>query len=164
MKPGSHVLWMALIAAGGSASAWAANEVYRCVDANGITQYRNTGGGKECRKVNLPGLTAAAPAPSKPVATGKPPAATAATFPKRDVTARQASDDDRRQILMTELSTEEKKRAALQAEFNNGEPERRGDERNYAKYQERVQALNDALARSDRNIEALKRELGSIRQ
>jgi len=52
----------------------------------------------------------------------------------------------------------------LQAEFNNGEPERRGDERNYAKYQERVQTLKDALARSDRNIEALRRELGGIRQ
>lgn len=165
MKPYSRLLLVVLITSGASTAAAAANEVYRCVDANGLAEYRNSGAGKACQKVNLPGLTAAPPArPAKPVAAGKSPAAAAAGFPKRDTSARQAGDDERRQILLNELSTEEKKRAALQAEFNNGEPERRGDERNYAKYQERVQTLKDALARSDRNIEALRRELGGIRQ
>jgi len=168
MKPYSRLLLMVLIMSGATTAVAAANEVYRCVDANGLAEYRNSGAGKACQKVNLPGLTAAPPArpamPAKPVAAGKSPAAAAAGFPKRDASARQAGDDDRRQILLNELSTEEKKRAALQAEFNNGEPERRGDERNYAKYQERVQTLKDALARSDRNIEALRRELGAIRQ
>ena len=162
MKPCSRLLSMLLLTSAASTVAAAANEVYRCVNANGLAEYRNSGAGKDCRKVTLPGLTAAPPA--RPVTAGKPPAAAAAGFPKRDASARQAGDDDRRQILLNELSNEEKKRAALQAEFNNGEPERRGDERNYAKYQERVQTLKDALARSDRNIEALRRELGAIRQ
>lgn len=165
MKPCSRVILMALLVTAASGPARAANEVYRCIDASGVAEYRNTAAGKECRKVNLPGLTTAPPAKAaKPVATGKAPAASAAPFPKREASARQAGDDDRRLILNHELSAEEKKRAALQAEFNNGEPERRGDERNYAKYQERVQVLKDALARSDSNIEALKRELGGIRQ
>jgi hypothetical protein len=49
------------------------------------------------------------------------------------------------------------KLAELRREFNNGEPERRGDERNYAKYQERVAALRDSISRSEKNVDALKR-------
>jgi len=164
MKPCSRVILMALLVTAASGPARAANEVYRCIDASGVAEYRNTAAGKECRKVDLPGLATPPAKAAKPVATGKAPAASAADFPRREASARQAGDDDRLLILNNELSAEEKKRTALQAEFNNGEPERRGDERNYAKYQERVQVLKDALARSDSNIEALKRELGGIRQ
>src|SRR5690606_19251348 len=50
----------------------------------------------------------------------------------------KARDADRRVILEAELRKEEESLAALKKEFNNGEPERQGNERNYQKYQERV--------------------------
>ena len=54
--------------------------------------------------------------------------------------------------------------ARLREEFNNGEPERRGDERNYARYQERVQRMQEDIQRGENNIVALRREIASLRQ
>jgi predicted nucleic acid-binding Zn-ribbon protein len=61
------------------------------------------------------------------------------------------------------MKAEERKLAALKQEYNNGEPERRGDERNYAKYQERVASMKDDVARTEKNIEALKREMSNLK-
>ncbi|MBS0309599.1 MAG: DUF4124 domain-containing protein, partial [Proteobacteria bacterium] len=46
-------------------------------------------------------------------------------------------------------------------EYNNGEPERRGEPA--AKYQERVASLKDDVNRSEKNVEALRRELGNLK-
>ncbi|HWW70345.1 MAG TPA: DUF4124 domain-containing protein, partial [Duganella sp.] len=75
----------------------------------------------------------------------------------------RARDADRRAILEDELKNETQKLAELRKEFNGGEPERRGDERNYAKYQERVAAMRDSISRSEKNVDALKREIANIR-
>jgi hypothetical protein len=72
-------------------------------------------------------------------------------------------DNDRKQILLDEMKSEEQKLAALKKEYNNGEPERRGDERNYAKYQERTASMKDELDRTEKNVDALKRELGTLK-
>ena len=61
------------------------------------------------------------------------------------------------------MKSEEQKLANLKKEYNNGEPERQGDERNYAKYQERVASMKDDIARTEKNIEALKREIGNLK-
>ncbi len=84
------------------------------------------------------------------------------TAPKVSSDEQRARDADRRRILEAELRKEEEALAALQKEFNNGEPERRGDERNYAKYQERVAAMRDALTRKEADVAALRRELGAL--
>jgi hypothetical protein len=49
--------------------------------------------------------------------------------------------------------------AALKAEYNEGEAERRGDEKNYQRYQDRVTELKAAIARKESDISALKREM-----
>ena len=67
------------------------------------------------------------------------------------------------QILTEEMKVEERKLAALKQDFNNGEPERRGDERNFAKYQDRVASMKDDVSRTEKNIEALKREIGNLK-
>ncbi|AKZ63841.1 hypothetical protein F506_15245 [Herbaspirillum hiltneri N3] len=145
-------------------AASAQDEVYVCVDRNGITEYRNTGISKECRKLDIP--AASAPAPARRAAAVRP-AASAATsasaFPKVDGQAQKARDSDRRQILQNELRMEEGKLASLKTDYNNGEPERRGDERNYAKYQERAASMKDDIARAESNVEALRRELARLR-
>nr|WP_229425477.1 hypothetical protein [Massilia sp. Se16.2.3] len=84
-------------------------------------------------------------------------------LPRVDSSQQRACDDDRRGILTEELRAEEKKLADLKQSFNNGEPERQGNERNFVKYRERVVQMRDDISRTERNIEALRREIANIR-
>ena len=81
---------------------------------------------------------------------------------KVDPSQQRARDGDARRILESELKKEEDKLAQLQKDYNNGEPERRGDERNYQKYQDRVAELKAAIARKESDIAAIKREIGKL--
>ena len=74
----------------------------------------------------------------------------------------KARDADSRSILEAELRKEEEALAALKKEFNNGEPERRGDERNYQKYIDRVAEMKAAIARKEADVASIKRELGKL--
>lgn len=149
------------------ASAFAQNDVYLCIDAEGRREYKNTGSTSRCKKVDLPGVTtvpSSAPrAASAPTAARSAPAASPSEFPRVSSSEQKARDSDRKRILQDELKNEEAKLAAIKAEYNNGEPERLGNERNYAKYQERTAALKDDVMRTERNVEALKRELGNLK-
>jgi hypothetical protein len=78
---------------------------------------------------------------------------------KVEASEQRARDSDARRILEGELRKEEEQLAALQREFNNGEPERRGDEKNYQKYQDRVAEMKATIARKESDIAALRREL-----
>ena len=157
------VLLLLLTAAG---VAHAQSEVYLCVDEHGKREYKNTGLTKGCKKVDLPGITMI-PAPPKKAAAqtaaAKPAASAPSDYPKVDNGTQKARDNDRKQILLDEMKAEEQKLANLKKDFSNGEPERRGDERNYAKYQERVAGMKDDIDRTEKNIEALKREIGNIK-
>ena len=84
-------------------------------------------------------------------------------FPKVDSATQRARDSDRKRILEDELRKEEEKLAELRKEYNNGEPERLGNERNYQKYLDRVQQLKEDIARSEASLLAIRRELGTIR-
>lgn len=159
MKPYAFAV---LLCAASLNCAQAQNDVYVCSDENGVKEYKNTGATKGCKKLELPGLNSTPPARRKAptaVSDGNP---AAASFPKVSGATQKARDSDRKLILQDELSAEEKKLAGLRVDFNNGEPERRGDERNYAKYQQRVADTKDDIARSERNIAALKRELSKL--
>ncbi len=145
--------------------AHAQSAIYKCVDAQGrveFTDVSKTG----CKALDLPGSY---PAPVRRGGAtsrqGSAPAPTAspANFPRVDVAAQKARDDDRRGILNEELRAEEKKLADLKAAYNGGEPERQGNEKNYAKYQERVASMKEDIARAERNLEALRRELSNIK-
>jgi hypothetical protein len=145
--------------------AHAQSDVYLCIGENGSKEYKNIGATKGCKKVDLPGITTIAAPPRKPMlqtASAKA-SASPSEFPKVDNGMQKTRDNDRKQILLDEMKTEEQKLTDLQKEFNNGEPERKGDERNYAKYQERVATLKDDMDRTEKNIEALKREIGNLK-
>lgn len=146
--------------------AFAQSPIYLCVDAQGrkeLTDVNKRG----CKALDLPGAIPAPPRASSNAAarprTPAVPATTPADFPRVDSSTQRARDDDRRGILAEELRLEQQKLSELKAEYKNGEPDRLGSERNYAKYQERVANLRDAIARSERNIEALNREIANIR-
>lgn len=81
-----------------------------------------------------------------------------------DPAAQRQRDSDARRILEAELKREEDKLAALRRDYNNGEPERRGDERNYQRYLDRVTEMKAGIARSESDIAALKREIAKLPQ
>ena len=94
-----------------------------------------------------------------------PGASAAASRPgetRIDASAQRARDTDARRILSDELAREEERLAAARKEFNNGEPERRGDERNYQRYLDRVAELKASILRKEGDIMALKRELAKL--
>jgi len=147
--------------------------VYKCVDKSGRVEFTdiNKSG---CKALDLPGYVATpAPAPraATPAVTVRqgaarapaPVAANPSGFPRVDTATQRARDDDRRGILNEELRAEEQKLSDLKRDFNNGEPERQGNEKNYAKYQERVAQMRDDIGRTERNIEALRREIANTR-
>jgi hypothetical protein len=155
-----------------AASAQAQSVVYRCVDKEGRVLYTDTNAGN-CKVVDsiISGAISAPPASSRPPAVSMrqgagrstPTAASPASFPRVDNATQRARDDDRREILNEELRAEEKKLADLKRDFNNGEPERQGNEKNYAKYQERVAQMRDDIGRAEKNIDAIRREIANIR-
>ncbi|MDO9002741.1 MAG: hypothetical protein Q7V20_04715 [Aquabacterium sp.] len=71
----------------------------------------------------------------------------------------KARDADKRRILEAELQKEEAALASLQKQYNNGQPERQGDERNFQKYQDRVNEMKAAVTRKEADVAALRREL-----
>jgi hypothetical protein len=65
-------------------------------------------------------------------------------------------------ILEAELRKEEAALESLKKDFNNGQPERRGDERNYQKYLDRVNEMKAALTRKEADVASLRRELSKF--
>lgn len=76
--------------------------------------------------------------------------------------AQKARDADSRRILEAELKKEEGALDALNKEYNNGQPDRRGDERNAQKYNDRVAEMKNAITRKEADIASIKRELGKL--
>ena len=165
LQRGALACMLALV----SASAAAQGVIYKCTPPGGSVEYTDVKRGNYCTAMDLPGTVIAAPprraAPARaPTQAGQPAAVPVpAAFPRVDNAEQRARDADRRAILEDELKSEQQKLAELRFEYNNGAPERRGDERNYAKYQERTATLRDSVGRAEKNVEALKREIANIR-
>ena len=105
-------------------------------------------------------IEAAKPTPPKPEASAE--RSERSERDRVDPNVQKARDSDRRAVLDAELRSAEARLADLKREYADGNPERRGDERNYAKYQERVAELKAAIARQEADIQALKRELAKV--
>ncbi|MDP1069258.1 hypothetical protein, partial [Klebsiella pneumoniae] len=71
-----------------------------------------------------------------------------------DAQQQRTRDDERRRVLQNELRTAEERLANAQREFNNGQAERRGDERNYQKYLDRMAELKDNVGRYEADVQA----------
>lgn len=110
-------------------------------------------------------------APITVIQAGRPRAASAASAngaapraseARVDPAAQRVRDNDARRILESELRREEDRLATLRRDYNNGEPERRGEERNYQSYLDRVAQMKAAVQRSESDIAAIKRELSKL--
>ena len=144
-----------------------AREVYRC-PGNPVL-YTDTLSAKEARDKGCRTLEGA---PITVVQAIKPRAVAASSAVNREERSEQrvdpkeqrARDSDARRILEGELRREEERLAQMQKEFNNGEPERQGDERNYQKYLDRAADMKASIARKEGDIAAIKRELAKLPQ
>src|SRR5581483_4349771 len=91
--------------------AHAEGEIYKCVNANGTVEFKNTGPVKDCKKMELEGISVI-PAPAKrsggvQTASLKSTSSTSPSdFPKVDSSTQKARDNDRRQILLDEMKSE----------------------------------------------------------
>jgi hypothetical protein len=143
--------------------------VYRCpgppvlyTDALSAQEARDRG----CRSIEGAPITviqARPPVATKPASSVAPGSAGARPPEARvDPQAQRARDNDSRRILEGELRREEERLAELRKEYNNGEPERQGNERNYQKYLDRVADLKSNIARKESDIAAIKRELAKL--
>lgn len=128
---------------------------------------------RQCQVIHTPALTVGAGAPRSPASAAEPSAGPptagqgGATVAPRgetrvDPAVQRSRDAQARRILEGELRREEARLEALRREFAGGEPERRGDERNYARYLQRVEELRAAIARAEADVAAIRRELARL--
>ena len=144
--------------AAAQASASEGNVTYRCPG----NDYKNTISAKEAEKLGCKKLENA---PISVIQTSKPrpvPGAAASSTARVDPFAQRARDSDARRILEQELKTEEDRLAALKKEFNNGQPERQGNEQNYQRYLDRVSEMSTSIARKEADVAALRREIAKL--
>lgn len=150
--------------------AWSqtdAKTVYRC-PGNPVL-YTDALSGKEA---HAKGCTTIEGAPVTVVHSVKPrssngqAASGAASRPgaKVDPNDQRARDSDARHIIEAELKREEEQLAALRTAYNNGTPERTGDERNFQKYLDRAADMKASIDRKESDIAAIKRELAKLPQ
>jgi hypothetical protein len=138
-------------------TAHAADVTYKCPH----NVYSNTIGPKEAKDK---GCTVFEGSPITVIQSSKPrpPASGASSNEGNRVSAadQRARDSDARRILEAELQREEERLAAMKLEYNNGQPDRQGNEvKNFQKYLDRTADLKAAIARKEGDVAALKREL-----
>ena len=135
--------------------------MYKCVDADGRVTYTNDPSlARGCKLLDSGQAVSTVPAPvRRPAASSTTPS----SFPRVSAGDQRVRDDGRRQVLESELRTEEE--ALAQAERNLLEQEsvRLGNERNYQKVLDRLQPFKDKLELHKRNIEALRREISGLK-
>ena len=146
-----------------------ATRIYRC--GNSYTNDAAEAQVKGCKLLEGGNVTVvqgtrvqAGPAPTAPRTTGSGAGSGGGgSGPRVDSPEQRARDSDARFILESELKKAEARRAELQKEYNNGEPEKLGPEtRNHQKYLDRVAELKAAIARNEADIAGLQRELSRL--
>jgi hypothetical protein len=156
---GSRYLLIAAVLATTSAHAQQqVTEIFKCVDANGRPSYTNDR--REAEKQKCEVVTRqmnVAPGPAGAAKGGRP-----ADFPRESSADRNAARERQRAILEKELASEQTALTKAQQALAAQEAVRSGDERNYARVEERLQPFKDSVETHQKNIEALRRELNNL--
>jgi hypothetical protein len=139
-------IFLALIAPSGQAQS----EVYKCPDASGRPTYTNVKRdtvGKNCTLVSKEVQVV----PSQPASSGGRSSASV------------DRNEGRRKVLESELQNEQQLLSDAQAKLAEQEGIRSGEERNFARVQERLKPYQEAVDLHTKNIEQLRGELGRLR-
>jgi len=139
----------------GNAHAQGATEIWKCKGADGKWTYTNDR--NEAEKLKCETVTRqvnVAPATRAP--------AGSSNFPKESASQRASARERQREVLEKELATEQAALAKAHQDLAAQEALRTGDERNYARVEQRLQPFKDSVETHEKNIEALKRELANL--
>ena len=158
--------WYILLLAGTVATA-AYADIYKSVDAAGQVTYTDHPI-KGARRMNLGPL----PAPAsrvitinseRKVAPIKNSNPGAGGFPRVDTGTQHKRDAIRRDILQSELNSEEQALAESVAAKNSGKKPNPGESASSPAYLGRLEKLDETIALHRDNIKALQKELGSLK-
>ncbi|RYF75054.1 MAG: hypothetical protein EOO22_05695 [Comamonadaceae bacterium] len=159
-----RLFFLLVVCAAGSVSAQ--ERVWRC--GNEYTNNATSAQQRGCKLMEggnvtvVQGARAPVAAAASP-GTGSPVVRAPAGSPRVEGVDQRARDGEARSVLEAELRKAEARQAELLREFNNGEPEKQGNEaRNYQKYLDRVGEMKAEMARTESDIAGLRREIGRL--
>lgn len=143
-------------------SAPARADLWKCMEDNGQPIYTSEKVDlkryKGCQPLNAPISTVH---PYKGNAAKSNPAP--ANFPSVSSAEQKARDGDRRKILETELSNEEKLLAEARRKLKEQQELRLGSEKNFARVEERVAPFQKQVQLHESNIANIQKEISSLR-
>jgi hypothetical protein len=126
--------------------------MFRCLTDSGAYSYFNVPGASFDAPANRTGDRRATAAPTPP------------GFPRVDSATQKGRDEIRRKVLGDELATEEKQLTEARAAYGSGAPAPLPEEQADAeKYRQRIARLRQAIQLHERNIEAIRKELSTVR-
>ena len=135
-------------------------EIWKCRGADGHWTYTNDRREAEkqkCEVVTRQINVAPAPPKAAPAKSARP-----GDFPRESPAARENAKARQREILEKELAQEQAALAKARDDLAAQEAIRTGDERNYARVEQRLQPFKDTVETHEKNIEALRRELNNL--
>ena len=160
----NYALLITLLATLVTVPSYAQDRIYRCGN-----EYTNTPpssktpGCKLMEGGNVTVVQGTRPAASAPAKTVVALATSPAGAPRVNVSEQKSRDSDARLILESDLKKSETRQAELTQEYNNGSPDKRGDETSSSqKYLDRVTEIKSSLARNESDMAGIRRELGRV--
>ena len=132
------------------AHAQPVSEIFKCRNDQGQVTYTNDRRQAEKQKCVL-------------VTSQQITVAPAAKFPRESSRDSAKAKERQREILEKELRTEEQALSKARQALAEQQQVRGGDERNFARVQERLQPFQDTVQNHEKNIQALQRELGNLK-
>jgi chromosome segregation ATPase len=132
-------------------------EIFKCRDAQGHWTYTNDRRQAEKEKCELVASQInVSPAQKAARSASSPP-----SFPRESSADRAAGKGRQREILQQELASEEAALTKAQQALAEQESVRSGNERNYARVEDRLKPYKESVESHQKNIEALRREIAN---
>jgi hypothetical protein len=128
-------------------------EIFKCRDAQGRWTYTNDRRQAEKDKCEQVTTQINVAPPQK--------GARPSNFPRESSAERAAGKGRQREILQQELASEEAALTNARQALAEQEAIRGGDERNYARVEERLKPFQEAVDGHQKNVEALRREIAN---
>jgi hypothetical protein len=137
-------------------------DLWKCTQDNGQTIYTSEKADlkqyKGCQTVNAPISMVHSPKGGAAKSNPGP-----ASFPSVSTAEQKARDGDRRKILETELSNEERLLAEARKKLKEQEELRLGSEKNFARVEERVAPFQKQVQLHESNIANIRKEISTLR-
>jgi chromosome segregation ATPase len=137
-----------------TALAQPVTEIFKCRNEHGQVTYTNDRRQAEKQKCELVTRQQVNVAPAQARSPG---------FPRESAHDSVNARERQREILQGELASERESLTRARQALVEQEAVRTGDERNYARVQERLQPFKDTVENHEKNIQALQRELGNLK-